>query len=173
MGDQHQDWVNMVIKSKRKHRKSPCNQATVAAARQAAIDDPDVDSKVLEGGWSEENEEAQVSMLVSKSAPGTQHRAHRACRAHSRQHRAHRTQHRESSTTARCEAGENQVDSDLDLGPRTVRRGVSGTRFRVGFSAARIVATACCSSNSHSGLCETGAETVNSEFVLYKSSRML
>ena len=27
---------------------------------------------MLEGGWSEENEEAQVSMLVSKSAPGTQ-----------------------------------------------------------------------------------------------------
>ena len=61
-----------VAPARSRKKTPPCTQATVGAARQAAIDDPDVDSNVLEGGWSEENEEAQVRMLVSKSARGTQ-----------------------------------------------------------------------------------------------------
>jgi hypothetical protein len=68
-------WRSMhskVAPARSRKKTPPCTQATVGAARQAAIDDPDVDSKVLEGGWSEKNEEAQVSMLVSNSAPGTQ-----------------------------------------------------------------------------------------------------
>ena len=92
------------VRSRKKN--TPCNQATVGAARQAAIDDPDVDSNVLEGGWSEENEEAQVSMLVSKSAPGT-------LPSHVR--RAWRGERKSSAETKKSHVREQLVGSERNV----------------------------------------------------------
>ena len=83
-----------------------CAVASKVGARERSHDDPDVDSNVLEGGWSEENQEAQVSMLVSKSAPGT---------LPSQVRRAWRGERKSSAETKKSHVREQLVGSERNV----------------------------------------------------------